>query len=261
MNTLVGASYQYSTIPEYYRTWKEFSKLLSSLNQPNHFPATPHQVALFAAHLFRLNSAPSTIRSKLSAIAWFHKLHTVSDPTHSFPINRILVGAAKGRPKGSHLLPIDKDLLTAFLPLIPKIHPTNYYSTMATAIMLLAYHGCFRVGELLVSCSQEHTLRADNIKTVLINGKTHLHINIPSFKHSRSLPLSSFPRHPRAHARYLGHGIHEVEAQNTWKLLPQPRLFTSQTAFPRKYYQILGEAKRVEPGLFQHPFHKNRKSH
>ena len=81
------------------------------------------------------------------------------------------------------------------LVLCLKKFQSNFMSTLLKAVFLLAYHGCFRIGELCKSKDLSHTIKLDNV--LFINSPvTHLEITLNSFKHSKSPSTFSIPPSP-----------------------------------------------------------------
>ena len=169
--------------------WADFTQLITSLGQCKYFPASSHQVLLFVAYLSNKGESSSTVSSKLSAISWFHKLHNFNDPTASFVITRAVQGLKKAKPTIQTRLPIDRSLLHNIISILPTIFSSTYDVTLSTAILLLMYHGCFRVGELLFSGSNKHSLCLENIHIQSNDSKPQLQITLQSHKH-KSTPTS-----------------------------------------------------------------------
>ena len=69
-------------------------------------PATPGMVIGFIAYLFDNGRAGATITSYISAVAYFHKMQGYTDPTTSFLVRKLLVGARALARKGDERLPI-----------------------------------------------------------------------------------------------------------------------------------------------------------
>ena len=59
------------------------------------FPASVPLIGTFIAHLLNTGLSPASVTSRMSAIAFFHKLFQFPDPTANFLIRRILLGAHK----------------------------------------------------------------------------------------------------------------------------------------------------------------------
>ena len=77
--------------------------------------------------------------------------------------------------------PISHHLLTELIDIIVELKLSTPDKVTLKAIMLLAYHGCFRVGELLVSTSDKHTLRFSNV--AYLPYANSLSFKLESYKH------------------------------------------------------------------------------
>jgi hypothetical protein len=75
------------------------------------FPSSLIVLSQFIAYLFIRNYSPSSIASYISAINVVHKSNSLTDPTNSFLIKKILKGAHNLKGKKDTRLPITKDIL------------------------------------------------------------------------------------------------------------------------------------------------------
>jgi hypothetical protein len=75
------------------------------------FPSSLIVLSQFIAYLFIRNYSPSSIASYISAISVVHKSNSLTDPTNSFLIKKILKGAHNLKGKKDTRLPINKDIL------------------------------------------------------------------------------------------------------------------------------------------------------
>ena len=97
--------------------------------------------------------SPSTILSHVSAISYDHKISNVTDPTQKFVVRKILKGAQNLKKSSDSRLPITKPILLRILAALQ--HTVSYENgiILLRAIFLLAFllafHGFFRLGELV----------------------------------------------------------------------------------------------------------------
>ncbi len=89
-----------TTIRSYNKIIQEFLQWVGSL-EPGliSLPVTPLHVSMYMGFLFNKGLSPATISSRLSAIAFWHKLYTSNDPTDHFLVRRTLVGLRKECPQ------------------------------------------------------------------------------------------------------------------------------------------------------------------
>ena len=147
-------------------------------------PIAPYLIANFIAYLHHAGKAFNTIQSHLTAIGTLHKLNSFQDPTKGFCIARTLRGIKQIQPKPSELLPITHDLMLTMVEIVDQLNLTSFDKQLLKTIMIVAYHGCFRVGELLISSTDAHTLKLKNV--AMARAKNALSFTLDSYKHTDS---------------------------------------------------------------------------
>lgn len=144
-------------------------------------PMQTHSVALYIAHLWRSKSKLSTIRSKLSAISYFHNIKDMKDPCKSYMIKQILKGTGRCLPTSKpKLLPITKPLLHNMIQCMQTEIASAYDRHLYKALFIFAYYCCLRAGEAVASNTKEHTIKVEQIEFV----GEQLHLTFLSYKHS-----------------------------------------------------------------------------
>ena len=88
-----------------------------------------------------------------------------------------------GCPK--KLLPITRSLLHKMLMKVELLVLSDFQHTPVKALLLLAYHTCARVGELLISSNADHTIKLENMFIKYVNGYPTIKFVLPSYKHSK----------------------------------------------------------------------------
>ena len=146
------------------------------------WPLPLDYVSLYVAYLYKEGASESTIRGALSVIAWQHNLRGLPDPTKDFLLKKMLVGLKRTLPQAKKVFPISKDLLNKCLMYIDRLGLKEFDQVALAAILLLGYHGCLRVGEMLLSNNLDNTLMFHNT-TFLEDGNYSFCLN--TFKHSR----------------------------------------------------------------------------
>lgn len=154
---LITASISVKTRQSYERFWSRFSHFVSKEHkQASCLPTTFNIVSLFLAHLFTLNFAPSTISGHLSAISFYHQINGFPDPCSNSLIKRMLLGCRKLRSSPDSRLPILSEHILKLLHAVKFLyHDNRYRMHLYSAIILVAFHGFFRMGELLPHNKQQ----------------------------------------------------------------------------------------------------------
>ncbi|WAR22977.1 LOW QUALITY PROTEIN: hypothetical protein MAR_036646, partial [Mya arenaria] len=121
-----------------------------------YLPATSVTVASFVAHLHLLKYSPSTISSHLSAMTYQHQLTTNHDPCNSFIVHRMVLGAHKTNSKSDCRKPLLHEDIKKLCKATVFVFATNpFLRQLCQAILLISFHGFFRMGELLPSKSSK----------------------------------------------------------------------------------------------------------
>ena len=193
MNHLLNSALRPSTRLSYVNTWQNFEKFSMAFNYCTRLPINAHIIALYITHLWRSNLKPSTIRTYLSAISYFHKINEQEDPTNSYFVKQVLKGATRSNKLVSkQLKPFSKTLLLRVFNNIEKLYAFRYEQYLYKALLSLSYYACLRAGEAVISNSDNHTLHLDNIDIVSNNSIT---LKFKSYKHCNS-PTTKFIINP-----------------------------------------------------------------
>ena len=152
-------------------------------------PISPQTLVRFISHLSQIGRATSTIKTATAAIATIHNLLFDHDPSKSFLVARSLKGLEKVTRERAELLPISRELLSALLKRMDHLDIPSYDRIAAKALFALAYMGCFRIGELVLSSSSKHTAALQNFVIHKSEAGKELRIHLPSFKHNSSPAL------------------------------------------------------------------------
>lgn len=158
-------------------------------------PISTYLLSLFIANLAEKNTSTSQLKSILAAIAWHHNINSLQDPTKSLYIRRMLIGNPSFQQARTELAPINKELLHVLLDLIPTNITNPHHQILLKAILLLMYHGCMRVGEAVVSASNEHTLTLKDVD-ILPTQPPNIRFTLNSYKHSKEAKTFILPASP-----------------------------------------------------------------
>ena len=181
---LINSALRPSTRLSYAKTWKNFILFLDTFNFSTDLPIDDHAVALYITQLWRSKLKTSSIRTYLSAISYFHKIHRHRDPTCSYFVKQVLKGASRCNTKPARVLkPLSKIILLKIIPVIDKMYDSKYVQSLYKALITFSYFACLRAGEAVVSTCNTHTLRVDDIA---VDSENSIVINFRSYKHCAS---------------------------------------------------------------------------
>ena len=182
---MISRSYRPATILRYHHRVKMFATFLDDIHVSRNMPIPTYYVGLYVAKLFKEGLAPATIRLALSAIGWFHRMSNAPDPTLAPAIQRMIMGAKRAAPPPKKLDPITRPLLHIMVTKVDSLPSSDFQRRLTKALLLLGYHACARVGELVVSGNADHTLKMENLSIRQVRGNTGIHFELESYKHSK----------------------------------------------------------------------------
>ncbi|XP_055997104.1 uncharacterized protein LOC130047013 [Ostrea edulis] len=113
------------------------------------WPPHSHELVNFVWYLSYKQFSPNTIKSYISGLSYFCKLHNVHDSTQSFLLRKVLVGLTRKNPRAHDRKPLTLDILSSILRLLPTICKSPYESALFSAIFTTAFFEYFRMGELV----------------------------------------------------------------------------------------------------------------
>lgn len=181
MNELLNSALQPSTRLSYLKIWKHLLRFLTSIDKSTRLPIKMKYIGIYVTHLWKMHFKPSSIKTYLSAISYFHKVQQMPDPCNNFLIRQLVKGTTKrhksNKPK---FRPFSKDILCDTIQIISKLY--NYYDAyLYKSLFTLAYYACLRASEAVVTTSDLHTLTFDNIHIDAQNNSLVFKFN--SYKH------------------------------------------------------------------------------
>ncbi len=184
MSQLMEASLAKSTFQMYNRSWKKLQIFAELCGLAVNIPVSTFTIMQFIAYLHGTGYSPAHISSVLSALAYFHKIQGLPDPTKHFAIQKLVAGARNLRARLDVRLPITVNILSRLLTFLQVSISSPYRRGMIAAIMILAFRGYFRIGELLPRCKSgvERVVQLNDITL----GAESLQVVVRVFKHSTS---------------------------------------------------------------------------
>lgn len=176
----------HSASKTYIACWKRFSTFARSQLHRRPRPASGHMVALYATRLHSEGLKSTSIRSHLSAIAFYHKIKGFNNPAQTFLLDKLLSSYRKLEGPSSVRKPISFQLLTLLITTLNTSPDfTRYEKKLYQAVFSLMYYGALRSSEVCFSRLHSHTLQIDHITLCHRKGAPALKVKLPSFKHSR----------------------------------------------------------------------------
>lgn len=175
----------------YAKAWRQFRHFCQTHFEVTKFPASKRQVALYVTHLRHTGLKASSIRTHLSAIAFYHKIKDLDNPTDSFIVRKLLQGYAKKDIPIRTRKPITQKVLRKVIKSIHAHTADAYTSALFCAIFSLMYHAALRVSEVCSSSNSDHTLQVNQAIMVGSGRKCRVTICFKSYKHQShpSTPL------------------------------------------------------------------------
>ena len=149
---LVSSSVSDSTASSYNKTILEYQDFVRDLQDDlKSFPANPGQVILYATDLFQKKYAPATIASRLSALTYWHKIHSHPDPCSHFLVQKLLTGTKKSKPQIDDRQPITPPMLQSMFNVMPQLGFPFFQVTLYRAMLVLSFSAFLRPGEITKS--------------------------------------------------------------------------------------------------------------
>ena len=190
MNHLLRGPLSSRTVESYSAIWESIQLfIIQRLHGKINLPLSEEYIVKYIAYMFQLGRAVSTIRSHMSVISFVHHIRSIPDPTASFIIKHVLVGFERLSKPPNRKLGINHAILVRLINELHKVVDNNYERILLKAICCVAYYGCFRIGELVVSRgNSSHTVITDNIDKVM-TGKIckciKVHLDSYKFSHGK----------------------------------------------------------------------------
>ena len=127
MKHLVNSALRPATRLSYMKSWQNFTEFLTSFNCSITLPIDERTVALYITHLWRSDLKPSSIRTYICAISYFHKINRQNDPTASYFVKQVLKGASRNKNWVTRTLkPFTKLILQEVISIVNKLYETKY---------------------------------------------------------------------------------------------------------------------------------------
>lgn len=150
---LLSCSIADNTRCTYITALNAFSNFRTSYKLSESWPADFQHIILFISFCFERGNSPKSIKTYISGLNYWHKLHGWYDICANFVIVKLLEGCSRARKIKDNRAPITKGILQILLGKLQKVCYNDYETKLFSAIWTLAYFGLFRVSELVASSS------------------------------------------------------------------------------------------------------------
>ena len=233
----------------YKQHWQRFACFCNGLGK-QFLPAAPFTVTLFITHLEEAALAPSTIRSILSAVSFYHTICHYSDPVASPAVTKFIKGLLKSQSCSDCRSPLSVRSLSLMLRNLHLVCEDSYMLCMYKALFALMFYAFLRVSEV---SHGEHNILFQHLTMT----QRKLVLRFTSFKHSngRHFSLNVLPTHTptcphRAMSVYL-----QSRGQRTGPLfcLRSGAALTSR-AISKTLKDVVSVSGLPEPHLTSHSF-------
>ncbi len=196
MQQLNGETIADSTRDTYTRVWCEFLEfMIRDLGMTKIFPVEPSVVAMFLIHLQESGIQVNTIKQKLCAIAFIHKLHRLPDPCKDAVVVNVTRAMSRNFVPPEQKYPITVGLLECIIDVLYLVVDDVYDMHLYAAVFATLYSACLRVGECVMSSEKnDKALRRDQIvfhdidKESLMPASFALHFRDFKHRHGRRVP-------------------------------------------------------------------------
>ncbi len=173
---LINQGVAKSTREAYIRAWKKFTEFLAKLDED---PGSwEERLVLFFTRLSEQGRASSTIRTYIAGVKSRLKIKNVYLNENHYLLKLMYKGAAKTDSIRLRL-PVTKEMLGPLLRRVDLALRDEFEQLLFRTVIATAYHGAFRIGELVGS---EHAVKdgnvvgsktSDKVRVLLHSSKTH----------------------------------------------------------------------------------------
>lgn len=135
--------------------------------------------------MFDIGYSPSSISSHISALTYIHKILDMPDPAQCFLVQKMLKGCHKLGPTEDSSLPITGEILTKIVNALRHTLPDHAQMLLFKALFLIAFHGFFRLGELVITSKTraEFVIQTSDVHFEVVNNKLkHVQLILRHFK-------------------------------------------------------------------------------
>lgn len=187
MSRDLETSLSLSARKQYKASWNKFANFIKNKLRAKSMPCSKYNLALYVTHLAGQRLKTSSIRSNLSAIAFFHKVNGHKDPTKSFLISKLLLSYTKRDSPQRTRQPLTQKILRKLVSATRTLR-NNYTGRLLRSLFTLMYHAGLRSSEVCHTRLASHTLQLSQVQVLGSGSKQSLRVSFTSYKHSMSTP-------------------------------------------------------------------------
>ena len=200
MGRLLNAALAPSTTQSYKNALHHYTLFHSTFYPTDPvLPVSVEKLAQFVAVCNSRGLKASTITSFTSAISYFHKIQGAESPSDSFLIKKILHGLRRSSTPDKRM-PVTIPILQQVIKALSYQLLDQHTQTIFRAMILTAFFGLLRIGEIAVSKSSPYNVvLRQNVRFEFNENKPSIALlHLAHYKHSQgkvaTIPLK---RHPR----------------------------------------------------------------
>ncbi len=166
-----------STLRMYKLVWAQFLEFIQKVKTKGVTQSlNSSHILLYLSFISRQGLASSTVISKFSALSFCYKMCKLSDPSKDYYVSRFLTGLKKLQPQVDVRIPVTIDLLHKMCDMILSLGYSFYKRCLYQAMVVLAFHGFLRPGEITGSNNNLQLDQCELSSSLII-------INFVKFKH------------------------------------------------------------------------------
>ena len=177
---MIDASFAQNTFDTYRTGLQCFENFRTEHRLPLLWPPPVSHVTMFIAFLSLNNKSPKTAACYIAAINFRCKFYKNVDISQNFIVKKMLEGMKRSKHSKDARLPITLEILNKILNRLPVVCTSPYEALLFSAAFSMAYHGFFRVGEIVFTkLGQEHKiLGVSDVKIRTINNSRVINVYI-----------------------------------------------------------------------------------
>lgn len=174
------------TITAYTKAWTNFSNFCIS-HGVRSLPAPPIIIAHYISDCYLKGLAYTTVLSRVSVIAYAHKIKLSQDPTTDNVVRNVLKGLNKCTASADTRSPITRIMLHELCDSLRYVISDGYHQILCKAMFLLLWHLALRVSEICGNDRQcSHALRLGDVEFVRQAKTIAARFHFKKYKHSHS---------------------------------------------------------------------------
>lgn len=184
VNRLINNSTAVNTQKVYQQAWDSFQSFRVHYSLCNEFPVPLDHIVQYIAYLSLKSLSYQTVKTRIAALSFFHKISNSIDHTKNYLVNKLLEGLRRSGKSKDTRAPITLPILTQLPKALVCICFSSYEAKLFHAAFTLAFFGFLRVGEIALSNCKSNSSTVLSISDISIQNSM-LKVNIRFSKTDR----------------------------------------------------------------------------